>query len=415
MVKTIPRVAIPIGRKEIAIVMSRLLTGEDGSGEDVAKFEKELGAYLGVKNIFTCNSGRTALHVALRALELKPGEEVVVPAYTCAIVFEVILRLGLKPVFVDVDPKTYNIDPKLISRCITPKTKVLIPIHLFGRPCEMNLIMEIAEKHGLYIIEDVAQALGAEYEKTKVGTFGDLAIFSFAVGKSMTSGEGGAVAVKNKELIEAVSRAQIGLSKASVKWMFHVSENILAMKVFSNSLLFPLVKSYVAEGLNKKERRVVENCMSLERHGNNLPHNSTLTLAKMPPMSAKIARVQLKKLDTFNTKRMMNAAKLTELLSGLHDSIDLPETNSHMKNTFTKYPIKLLRGSREKLIARLARQGIDTDRPYHYLATLYESLRLNMSSTQMLAKCTLTVPNHMLLKASDVNKIAEVLKRELKA
>lgn len=415
MLKTIPRVAIQIGRKEIAAVMSGLTAGEDESGEDVTKFENELGAYIGVKNIFACNSGRTALHVALQALELKPGEEVVIPAYSCAIVFEVILRLGLKPIFVDVNPETYNIDPQLISKCITSKTRALIPIHLFGRPCEMDLIMETAEKHGLYVIEDVAQALGAEYEKTKAGTFGGLAIFSFGIGKSMTSGEGGAVAVKNKELIEGIARAQAQLREANLAWKLRVSKKILAMKVFSNFLVFSFIRNYLEESLNENEQDVLENCLSLKQHGNEFALNSTITLAKMPSLSAKIAREQLKKLDTFNEKRIMFAATLTKLLNGLHDYVELPETSSNIQNTFTRYPVKLLKGSREKLMKRLARQGIDTGRPYHYLANFFESLNLNMPNTLMLAECTVTIPNHVLLKAPDIFKIADVVRRELKA
>lgn len=415
MLKTIPRVAIPIGSKEIAAVMSGLVAGEDESGEEVTKFENELGAYLGVQNIFACNSGRTALHVALQALELKPGEEVVVPAYTCAIVFEVVLRLGLKPRFVDVNPETCNIDSQLISKCITSKTRAIIPIHLFGRPCEMDPIMETAEKHGLYVIEDVAQALGAEYEKTQAGTFGDLAIFSFGIGKSMTSGEGGAVAVKNKELIDRIAPAQTQLSKASFSWRLRVSKKILAMKVFSNTFLFSLIRNQLEESLNENEQDVLENCLSLNNRRSEFALNSTITLAKMPSLSAKIARQQLKKLDTFNEKRMMFAANLTEHLNGLSDCVELPETNSNVKNTFTRYPVKLLKGSREGLMKRLARQGIDTGKPYDYLADFFESLHLNMPNTLMLAERMVTVPNHVLLKASDVIRIADIVKRELNA
>lgn len=415
MLKTIPRVAIPVGAKEITIAMSGPIAGKDESTEDVTKFESELGAYLGVNDVFACNSGRTALYIALKALELKPKAEVIVPAYTCAIVIEVILRLGLEPIFVDVDPETYNIDPNLISRKISPRTKALIPIHLFGRPCEMDQIMEIAEKHGLYVIEDVAQALGAEYKKTKVGAFGDLAIFSFGIGKSMTSGEGGAVTANNKDLREGIANAQTALNEASLKWVLRVSGNLLAMKVFSNFLLFSAIRGYLAESLGNREQMVLENCISLKAQGDKSTLNSTLTLAKMPPISAKIARVQLRKLDTFNEKRMMIAATLTELLSELHDFIELPKTGGHIKHTFTRYPIRPLKASRDELMGQLARQGIDTDRPYHYLADLYRFLHLDVPNTLMLAKCTLTVPNHILLKSSDIFKIADAVKREYNA
>jgi dTDP-4-amino-4,6-dideoxygalactose transaminase len=279
----------------------------------------------------------------------------------------------------------------------------------------MDQIMETAEKHGLYVIEDVAQALGAEYEKIKAGTFGDLAIFSFGIGKSMTSGEGGVVAVKNKELIERIASAQTLLSKASFAWKFRVSKKILAMKVFSNTFLFSFIRNYLEESLNENEQDVLENCISLNNHRSEPALNSTITLAKMPSLSAKIAREQLKKLETFNEKRMMFAANLTEHLNGLHDCVELPETSSNIKNTFTRYPVKLLKGSREGLMKRLARQGVDTGRAYHYLADFFESQHLNIPNTLMLTKRTITIPNHMLLRASDVIRIADILKKELNA
>jgi perosamine synthetase len=184
----IPRTAIPIGNEELFSILFPVMRN---GNEEIADFEMDLASYLGALKVFAVNSGRTALFSALQALGLKKGENVIVPAYTCAIVFEVILRLGLKPNFVDVDPETYNFDPELIPKAITSGTRAIIPVHLFGAPCEMDQIMEIASKYGLFVVEDVAQALGAEYKGRKLGTFGDLAMFSFGPGKSVMSGEGG--------------------------------------------------------------------------------------------------------------------------------------------------------------------------------------------------------------------------------
>lgn len=409
MGRIIPRTAIPIGNKEFAVALQRLLAGEDFAGGDIAGFEDELADYLGVEKIFALNSGRTALYMSLEALDLEPSQEVIVPAYTCAIVFEVVMRLGLKPVLVDVNPATYNIDPELVSKAITSKTRVIVPVHLFGRPCEMDEILEIAEKHSLYIIEDVAQALGAEYKKIKVGTFGDLAMFSFGPGKSMTSGEGGAIAVNNEELLDEIIVGQAKLSDAGLNWAFHVLRNIISMKIFSNRCLYALVKGRLDKDVNKTDRKILENCINLVRQEDRVNLHSTITLAKMPPFSAKIARMQLEKLDEFNDKRIINAVTLTEFSKSLNEYIQLPKMSDGAKSTFTRYPITLLKGSREEVIKGLIKQGVDVGKPYGYLPDVFSSLGVKAPNACTIATSILTIPNHPLLESSDVLRIANTL------
>lgn len=413
MRKIIPRTAIPIGNKEVTALSNRLLVGED-AGEQVVEFEREFADYLEIKNVFSFNSGRTALHNALQTLQLKPETEVIVPAYTCAIVFEVILRLGLRPVLVDVNLETYNIDSELISKSITSKTKVIIPIHLFGQPCEMDEVMETAKKHGLYIIEDVAQALGAKYKKVKVGTFGDLAIFSFGPGKSITSGEGGALAVNNTELKEKVTEFQAKLKMPDFNWNLMLMRNILAMKMFSKQLLYGAIRGRLEESLVKGDQEIVENCIKLAYKGKSTSLHPTIKLGKMPSASAVIARMQLKKLDAINRKRRTNAEELSKLLSGTTDFIQLPKTRGDVESTFTRYTIRLLKNSREVLKARLLKQGIDTERPYNYLLALFRALHVEAPNAAELAKSTLTLPNHPLVKTSDITKIADTLSKELR-
>ena len=414
MGKIIPRTAIPIGNKEVAALSDRLLAGED-AGEQVVAFEKEFANYLEVKNVFSFNSGRTALYNALQTLQLKPETEVIVPAYTCAIVFEVILRLGLRPVLVDVNLETYNIDSELISKSITSKTKVIIPIHLFGQPCEMDEVMKTAKKHGLYIIEDIAQALGAKYKKVKVGTFGDLAIFSFGPGKSITSGEGGALAVNNTELKEKATEFQAKLKMPDLNWNLMLMRNILAMKMFSKQLLYGAVRGRLEESLVKGAQEIVENCIKLAYKGKSANLHPTIKLAKMPSVSAVIARMQLKKLDTINRKRRTNAEELSKLLSGTTGFIQLPKTRDDVESTFTRYTIRLLKNSREVLKARLLKQGIDTERPYNYLPALFKALHVEGPNALELAKSTLTLPNHPLVKTPDIIKIADTLSNELRS
>lgn len=409
MARMLPRTSIPISNKEIAATIEGLLQGENGNRAEVAKFENELATYLGVPKVLALNSGRTALYTALESLGMKSGDEVIVPAYTCAIVFEVILRLGLKPVLVDVDPKTYNIDSRLISEAITSKTKAIVPIHLFGRPCEMTELIDIAEKNNLYLIEDAAQALGAEYKGTKVGTLSDLAIFSFGPGKSMTTGEGGAIAVKNEELIEKVTATHTKLVNPSIGWVFHLVRNVVAMRIFSNPHLYGLARGYLEKELDETDSQIVENCLNLTNQRDKVNLHRTVTLTKMPSFSAKIGRIQLKKLDEFNKKRIANAMTLTSRLKDFDSFIQLPEINKDVKNTFTRYPIRVLNGSRDNLLKRLKEWGIDGEKPYHYLTSLFETWAVNAPNAYNVATSIFTIPNHPLLKESDVLRIANTL------
>ena len=172
-------------------------------GPDVKLFEEELQKYMGVKHVVSCANGTDALHLAMMVLGLKPGDEVIVPALTWIATAEAVNNVGAEPVFVDVNSLNYTIDFKSIERQITKKTKAIIPVHLYGCPADMNEIIRIAEKFGLYVIEDCAQAHGAEYFGKKVGTFGIASAFSFFPSKNLGAfGDGGAIVTNNKELAD---------------------------------------------------------------------------------------------------------------------------------------------------------------------------------------------------------------------
>ena len=145
-------------------IMNVVSSAQFINGPEVKAFQKELANYLGVKHVITCGNGTDALQISMMALGLKPGDEVITPSYTYIATTEVIGLLGLKPVFVDCDPDTFNISPFAIEKAITPKTKAIVPVHLYGQACEMQAIMKIAEENNLFVVEDNAQAIGCEYK-----------------------------------------------------------------------------------------------------------------------------------------------------------------------------------------------------------------------------------------------------------
>jgi len=180
------------------------------NGPEVHKFQKSLEDYLGAKHVIPCANGTDALQIAMMALGLKPGDEVITSNFTFVATVEVIGLLGLTPVLVDVNPETFNIDPKAILKAITPKTKAIVPVHLFGQSAEMEEIMEIAKEHNLFVIEDTAQATGAEYKfedgtVKKCGTIGNVGATSFFPSKNLGCyGDGGAIFTNDDKLAETM-------------------------------------------------------------------------------------------------------------------------------------------------------------------------------------------------------------------
>ncbi|MBL4818080.1 MAG: aminotransferase class V-fold PLP-dependent enzyme, partial [Deltaproteobacteria bacterium] len=158
---------------------------------EVTALEREFADYLGVKYCLATNSGTAALHIALAALEVKPGDEVIVPAFTFIATAMAVLQQGAMPIFADIELESFGLDPESFERAITPKTKAVIPVHLHGMPCDISRINEIAKAHDIAVIEDACQAHGATYQNQKVGTFGKLAAFSLQSSKNLACGEGG--------------------------------------------------------------------------------------------------------------------------------------------------------------------------------------------------------------------------------
>ncbi|HUX98107.1 MAG TPA: DegT/DnrJ/EryC1/StrS family aminotransferase, partial [Candidatus Deferrimicrobium sp.] len=252
------------------------------SGKKVKKFEKEFAKYIGTSDAIAVNSGTAALHVALAAIGIGPGDEIIVPPFTFVATATAVLHQNAIPIFADIDPKTYCINPEEIKKVITPKTKGIIPVHLFGHPADMDPILEIAQKYNLFVIEDACQAHGAEYKGKRVGSIADLGCFSFYESKNMMTGEGGIITTNNPELAEA---ARLIRHHGEPSW-------------------------YVYDRLGYNYR--------------------------MNEMEAALGLVQLKKLEKLNAIRIDFANYLTENLKNV-DGIQVPYVSKDVKHVFHAY------------------------------------------------------------------------------
>jgi dTDP-4-amino-4,6-dideoxygalactose transaminase len=221
-------------------------------GPQVNDFAKSLANYLGVKHAIPCANGTDALQIAMMALDLQPGDEVITPSFTYIATTEVIALLKLKPVFVEVDPKTFCIDPEAIKKAITPKTKAIVPVHLYGQSCDMEKIMAIAKDHNLYVIEDNAQAIGSDYTFSdgttkKTGNIGDISCTSFFPSKNLGCyGDGGAICTNDDALAEKIKMiANHGQKKRYYHEIVGCNSRLDAIQAAILNVKLPLLDRYI--------------------------------------------------------------------------------------------------------------------------------------------------------------------------
>jgi dTDP-4-amino-4,6-dideoxygalactose transaminase len=228
----IPFVKVQLDEADIQAVEGVLRSGWLTTASQVKALEEELAAYTGARFVNAVNSATAAMHLALAAWDLGPGDEVITSPYTFTATANVIIHCGATPVLVDVRESDANMDPALIERAITPNTKVILPIHIAGEPCDLDAIMDIARRHNLKVLEDAAHAIGTIYKGRPVGSVSDAAAFSFYANKTMTTGEGGALATDDGELSQRVRRLTLhGMSRdaynrygAGGTWRYDIEE-----------------------------------------------------------------------------------------------------------------------------------------------------------------------------------------------
>jgi len=301
----IPIAKPDVGKDEIEAVIETMRSGWVTQGEKVKRLEDSFAKYCGVKHAVAVNSGTAAIHIALAALGIKEGDEVITTPLTCVASTNPIVYLNAKPVFVDVDSTTLNINPVLIEEKITRKTKAIVPVHLFGHPVDLDLLMEVAEKHDLKVVEDAAQAHGAEYRGKKVGAFGHISCFSFYADKLITTVEGGIALTNDEELDEKMRLLRsFGMSKG---------------EKFYHPLL----------GYNYK----------------------------MSDIHAAIGLVQLRKLDSYIERRRRNIDYLKSQVD--HPNFKLPIELDYAFNVYYVCQILANKG-KAKVVGKLEREGIET-------------------------------------------------------
>jgi len=360
-VTTIPAAKPIIGDDERAAVDRVLQSGMLAQGPEVAAFESEFSHVVAGRHCIAVNSGTSALHMALLAAGVGPGDEVIVPSFTFAATANSVVLAGATPVFADTD-EFFCLDPTAVEAAITPRTRAIMPVHLYGHPASMNRLSAIAATRGLLLFEDAAQAHAAAFGGTPVGAFGVAAAFSFYPTKNMTSGEGGMVVTAD----EGVAR----------------------------------------------QVRLLRNQGQEIRYRNEIVGFNT----RMTDIHAAIGRVQLAKLGGWTTQRQANAAVLDAGLSG----VVIPKVAPGAMHVYHQYTIRVPGHDRDAFAEQLSSRGIGTGVfypvPNHELQSLSRyAVGVDLPHTRLAAAECLSLPVHPSLSAQDLERIIEAVNDVAKA
>jgi dTDP-4-amino-4,6-dideoxygalactose transaminase len=341
-----------------AAIQGVLNTCQFTLGSEAAAFEKEFAAYCGTTHGIGVNNGTSALHLALLAAGIGPGDEVISVAFTFVASVAAIHYTGAKPVLIDIDADTYTIDVKAIEAAITPRTKAILPVHLYGQPADMDPILRIAKKHGLVVIEDAAQAHGAEYKGRRAGSLGDLGCFSFYPGKNLGAyGEGGMVVTANPEFARKVRMLR--------DW-----------------------------GGEKKYEHVLK--------GYNM---------RLEGLQAAVLRVKLRHLEAWTEARRAAATRYETMLAGT--GVPTPAVMPHVRHVYHIYATRT--ANREKWQSTLQQRGIATGIHYPtpvHLLPAYADLgykKGTFPNSERAANEVLSLPMYPELTAAMQSEVAEVL------
>jgi dTDP-4-amino-4,6-dideoxygalactose transaminase len=333
--------------------------------QQVELFAKEFATYQKMKYCVTTGNGHDAILISLKALGVRYGDEVIVPSHTCHATWLAIFNSGAKPVPVEVEPDTFNLNPLLIENSITKRTKAIVPVHLYGYPCQMDKIMKVAGKHSLFVVEDNAQAHGARFKNTLTGNWGHCNATSFYPTKNLGAlGDGGAILTNDKEHYDFASTfANYGSQR----------KDFIAMP-----------------GIN----------------------------SRLDEVQASLLRLKLKKLDKWNRERSMHARKYSELLSNVGDIKLPPGETENAKPVYHQFVIQTK--YRDKLKNYLSGRGIETTIHYPipvHLQNAYSKLGYKKGSlpiAEQLSKTILSLPIFIGLRASEINSISSTIKNFFK-
>ncbi|NUP33278.1 MAG: DegT/DnrJ/EryC1/StrS family aminotransferase [Streptomycetaceae bacterium] len=359
MVRSIPAAAPSLGAEERDAVDRVLRSGMLAQGPEVAAFEQEFAAIVGDRTVVAVNSGTSGLHLALLAMGIGPGDEVIVPSFSFAATANAVALVGATPVFADIEPAHFCIDPAAAAAVVTPRTAAIMPVHLYGHPAAMDELNALATRHGLAVIEDACQAHAAALHGTPVGAFGKTAVFSLYPTKNMTSGEGGMVVADDPAIVRKL----------------RLLRNQGMEKRYDNEIV----------GFNNR----------------------------MTDLHAAIGRVQLGKLAGWTARRQANAAFLDANLAGA-DVVTPPVAAgaTHVYHQYTvRVPEDAFAGGRDGFAERLAERGVGSGVyypvPIHRLPSF--RLDLDLPETERAAREVLSLPVHPQLSDADLKTVAEAV------
>lgn len=337
------------------------------NGKAVKDFAQNLSTYLGVEHVIPCANGTDALQIAMMALDLKPGDEIITPSFTYIATTEVVALLGLKPVFVDVDPISFCMDIESLKKAITPKTKVIVPVHLYGHAAPMEEIMEIAKANNLFVIEDNAQAIGSDYTFSngvtkKTGTIGHIGATSFYPSKNLGAfGDGGALCTNDKALADK-------------------------MTMIAN------------HGQSARYYHDVVGCNS-----------------RLDSIQAAILNIKLKKLDAYNSARQLVAKYYSNAFASVKEII-IPSSLQYSTHVYHQYTMQLIGVDRDKFIAHLAAKEIPCMIYYPvpgHLQKMFgeqKNTNWNLPITDKLTPCVCSLPVHTEMDEEQLAYIVEGVK-----
>jgi len=355
-----------LDESDIQAVLEVLRSGRIALGPKAEEFEERIAEYVGVKYAVAVSSGTSGLHILVKALRINQGDEVLVPSFTFASTVNVILYERAMPIFIDIEPATYNIDFSHLEKMITDKTKAIIAVDVFGHPAEWNEILRIANKYELKVIDDSCEALGSEYNGKKLGQYGEAACFAFYPNKQITTGEGGIIVTNNSEIAK------------------------------------------IAKSLRNQGRDDMNAWLHHDRLGYNY---------RMDEMSAALGVSQLKRIETFLSKREKVANMYTEKLKRF-DWVRTPIVKHYVRMSWFIYVVTLAEGlDRDLVMKEMEKEGIPIRgyfSPIHlqpYIRELFGCKEGLLPMTENISKRTLALPFHNNLSEEEVSEVVDTLKR----
>jgi dTDP-4-amino-4,6-dideoxygalactose transaminase len=357
-------------RDEFLAAITRVLdSGRFLHGPEVKQLEDSVAAQAGAKHAIACASGSDALLLALMALDIGPGDEVIVPSFTFFATASAAWRVGAKPVFVDIDPKTFNIDPRAVARAVTSHTKAVIPVHLFGQCAEMDQLLAIARHTGIAVIEDAAQSIGASYHGHGAGSLGTIGCFSFYPTKNLGGvGDGG---------------------------MMTTNDDVIAERL----------RLFASHGMNPRYYHRVVGINS-----------------RLDTLQAAVLNVKLSHLETWTAARRANAARYDELIrtAGLLESLAAPVETTGSGHVWNQYTVRIPNGRRDAVRAQLAQRGVGSEIYYPvplHLQECFQSLGYktgDLPHTERAAAEVLSLPIFPELTADEQQRVVDTLSEVLR-